>query len=103
MHERSRLGILTSLASHQLGLTFNDLKAMCALTDGNLSRQLSILEEAGFVEITKATINNRPQTRCALTPEGRRRFIDYVAELERVVADAAAAEAALPKQRWSTA
>ena len=40
IHERARLAILSSLASHEHGLSFNDLKDLCALTDGNLSRQL---------------------------------------------------------------
>ena len=39
IHEKARLSILASLASHADGLLFNDLKALCALTDGNLSRQ----------------------------------------------------------------
>ena len=50
IHEKARLSILSSLASHQTGLLFNDLKALCSLTDGNLSRQLQVLQEAGFVE-----------------------------------------------------
>src|SRR2546423_533508 len=41
IHERARLAILSSLATaNDAGLTFNDLKDLCALTDGNLSRQL---------------------------------------------------------------
>src|SRR5207237_6205038 len=46
IHERARLAILSSLASNESGLTFNDLKDLCALTDGNLSRQLQMLKEA---------------------------------------------------------
>ena len=42
IHERARLAILSSLASHDAGLSFNDLKDLCALTDGNLSRQLQV-------------------------------------------------------------
>lgn len=40
MHERARLGVLTSLVAHPKGLAFADLKALCALSDGNLSRHL---------------------------------------------------------------
>ena len=39
IHERARLSIVTSLATNPKGLTFNDLKRLCTLTDGNLSRQ----------------------------------------------------------------
>ncbi|MGD9646825.1 MAG: transcriptional regulator [Pirellulales bacterium] len=91
LHERARLGILTSLATHQSGLPFNDLKELCALTDGNLSRHLQLLEQAGLVEIHKGYDRNRPLTTCRLTTEGRARFLEYIAVLEQVVADAAAA------------
>jgi DNA-binding MarR family transcriptional regulator len=91
LHERARLAILSSLAAHTEGLYFNDLKDLCALTDGNLSRQLQMLREAGLVEVSKGTSNNRPQTNVKLTSKGRKRFLDYIAELERVVADAAGA------------
>src|SRR5688572_13981239 len=91
IHEKARLSILSSLASHQTGLLFNDLKALCSLTDGNLSRQLQVLQEAGFVEVWKGMKNNRPQTLCRLTDDGRKRFLDYIAVLESVVANAGAA------------
>src|SRR5215471_16674601 len=88
IHEKARLGIITSLSTHPEGLLFNDLKELCTLTDGNLSRHLQILTEAGLVEVWKGFKNNRPQTLCRLTGEGKRRFLEYVAVLESVVADA---------------
>ena len=88
IHEKARLGIVTSLATHPQGLLFNDLKELCALTDGNLSRHLQILNEAGLVQIWKGFKDNRPQTLCQLTSEGRKRFLEYLAELENVVTDA---------------
>jgi DNA-binding MarR family transcriptional regulator len=88
IHERARLSILSSLAAHPQGLVFNDLKSLCALTDGNLSRQIQLLQEAGFVEVWKGTKNNRPQTLCRLTDSGKKRFLEYIAELEQVVANA---------------
>jgi DNA-binding HxlR family transcriptional regulator len=91
IHEKARLSILSSLASHADGLLFNDLKALCALTDGNLSRQLQALQEAGFIEVWKGFRNKRPQTLCRLTPDGRKRFVDYINTLESVVKDAAGA------------
>src|SRR5215213_6041065 len=89
IHERARLAILSSLASAENGLTFNDLKDLCALTDGNLSRQLQVLKDANLLEIEKGTSGNRPQTICRLTRTGRKRFLEYIAELERVVSNAA--------------
>lgn len=88
IHEKARLGVMTSLARHADGLAFTDLKAVCGLTDGNLSRHLQTLEEAGFVKITKAFENKRPLTFCRLTPEGRRRFLAYLDVLEGIVRDA---------------
>jgi DNA-binding MarR family transcriptional regulator len=90
MHERARLGILASLAAHSGGLLFNDLKQLCALTDGNLSRHLAVLSEAGLVEVWKGATGPRPQTMYRLTPDGRRRFAEYLGVLEKVVADAQA-------------
>ena len=84
-HERARLGIVSSLAGHADSLTFPELKSLCALTDGNLSRHLQVLEEAGYVEISKGYDGKRPQTRCRLTGPGRARFIDYLAALEQVL------------------
>jgi len=89
IHEKARLGLLTSLIGHPKGLAFSDLKRLCGLTDGNLSRHLQILQEAGLVEIEKGYKRNRPLTTCRITAEGRARFLDYVAVLEQVVADAA--------------
>jgi DNA-binding MarR family transcriptional regulator len=111
IHEKARLGIMTSLASHPEGLVFPDLRDLCALTDGNLSRHLQVLHEEGLVEIWKGTHRNRPQTLCRLTPEGRRRFAEYIAVLESVIADAVAAAGTEPDAevrrrlagRWSPA
>jgi len=88
IHERARLGVLTSLLAHPKGLAFNALKQLCGLTDGNLSRHLEVLESARFIEITKALERGRPQTRCRITSEGRRRFLAYLAVLEQVLLDA---------------
>jgi DNA-binding MarR family transcriptional regulator len=89
IHERARLSILTSLITNAKGLTFNDLKQLCSLTDGNLSRHLRVLENAHLVEIAKGHDRNRPQTLCRITASGRKRYIEYLSTLEQVVRDAA--------------
>ena len=91
IHERARLSILTSLVTNPAGIVFNDLKEHCALTDGNLSRHLQLLQEAELVEVWKGARGNRPQTLCRITEHGRRRFLEYIAVLEGVVSDAMAA------------
>ena len=62
IHERARLSVLTSLMTNPKGVSFNDLKQLCALTDGDLSRHLSVLEEAKMVEIIRGHDRNRPLT-----------------------------------------
>jgi len=91
IHEKARLGLLTSLMAHPKGLAFADLKKLCGLTDGNLSRHLQVLQEAGLVEVTKGDEGNRPHTSCKLTKAGRKRFLDYLTVLEQLVRDAAKA------------
>jgi DNA-binding MarR family transcriptional regulator len=91
-HEKARLGILTGLLSRPDGLVFNDLKSLCALTDGNLSRHLAILQEAGLVEVWKGVKGKRPQTLVRITDHGRARFRDYLNVLESVIHDALPAE-----------
>ena len=87
MHEKARLGILASLAANGSGVLFNDLKRLCDLTDGNLSRHLGVLSEAGLVEIWKGSIGSRQQTMYRLTSSGRERFTKYISVLEKVVSD----------------
>ncbi len=89
IHERARLSVLTSLVTHPKGLAFNDLKQLCALTDGNLSRHLKVLEQEKIVEIVKGHERNRPLTICRITASGRKRYLEYLATLEQVVRDAA--------------
>ena len=89
IHERARLSVLTSLITNPKGLTFNDLKELCALTDGNLSRHLRVLEGADLVEIVKGVDKNRPLTICRITANGRKRYLEYLGTLEQVVRDAA--------------
>ena len=89
IHEKARLGVLASLIAHSQGLAFADLKRLCGLTDGNLSRHIQVLQEAGLVEVHKGYERNRPHTHCRLTAEGRQRFADYLTVLEQVLKDAA--------------
>jgi DNA-binding MarR family transcriptional regulator len=91
IHERARLGLLSSLIANPKGLRFADLKQLCALTDGNLSRHLQVLQVAKLVEISKGFEHNRPQTICRITAKGRKRYLDYVSVLEQVILDAEAA------------
>jgi DNA-binding MarR family transcriptional regulator len=111
LHEKARLGILSSLIANPQGLVFADLKALCRLTDGNLSRHLQVLEEAGLVEVWKGHRGKRPQTLIRLTDDGRTRFLEYIALLEQIVSqtlEAAEVESAVERTKnqgpgWSPA
>ncbi|HWM69707.1 MAG TPA: transcriptional regulator [Steroidobacteraceae bacterium] len=91
IHEHARLSVLTSLVTNAHGLTFGELKQLCALTDGNLSRHLQVLEEAGLISIFKGIEHNRPLTLCRVTTTGRKRYVDYLSVLEQVILDAESA------------
>lgn len=90
IHERARLSMMTSLVTHPKGLSFNELKAFCALTDGNLNRHLQVLAEAKLVAVSKVSDQNRRQTSIRVTALGRKRYVDYLAVLEQVLKDATA-------------
>ncbi len=91
IHERARLSLLTSLITNSKGLPFGELKQLCGLTDGNLNRHLTVLEEAKLVMTSKSIENGRSQTVCRITTLGRKRYIEYLAVLEQVVLDASSA------------
>ena len=88
LHEKARLGILSSLLANPQGLLFTELKTLCNLTDGNLSRHLQVLQEAGLVEVWKRTRGKRTQTLVRMTEDGHARFLDYLGVLEQIVTNA---------------
>lgn len=84
IHERVRLGIVSALAVNQ-ALTFNALKDMLGLTDGNLSVHARRLEEAGYVACTKSFEGRVPRTEYRLTPEGRGALQSYLDHMEALI------------------
>lgn len=94
-HEPSRLAIMSALCAAPDGLTFNDLKNACNLTDGNLSRHLTVLEGDGVVRIHKEFVGAKPRTTVFLAEAGLDRFTEYLAALEEVLQRAKRAQAAL--------
>jgi DNA-binding MarR family transcriptional regulator len=84
IHERVRLGIVAALAANE-ALTFNDLKKLLELTDGNLSVHARRLEEAGYIVCTKGFEGRVPKTEYKITPAGRRAFDKYLKHLESLL------------------
>ena len=84
IHERVRLAIVSALAANE-SLSFNELKALLQVTDGNLSVHARRLEEAGYVACVKSFEKRMPKTEFRLTAPGRRAFERYVSHLEALI------------------
>ena len=84
IHERMRLGIVSALAVNDK-LSFNELKALLATTDGNLSVHARKLEEGGYVACNKYFEGRTPRTDFRLTAAGRRALEKYLDEMEGLI------------------
>ena len=87
IHQQSRLYIMSALAalSADSAYDFVGLKNVTGLTDGNLSVHLSVLEQAGYLEVEKGYNDRKPKTWIRLTLEGRKAFLNYVETLEKIL------------------
>jgi DNA-binding transcriptional ArsR family regulator len=88
-HEPNRLAIVSALCNATDGITFNELKQECNLTDGNLSRHLRSLQRARIIRVKKSFVQSKPQTTIYFTERGRDSFIRYLEALEEVLLKAA--------------
>jgi DNA-binding MarR family transcriptional regulator len=95
IHQPARLGILT-VASETKRIDFVSLRDLLGLTDGNLSRHLATLEEAGYVTIEKTFEGRRPRTWMAATKAGRKALAAEIAALREIVGGAPAAARSRP-------
>uniref|UniRef100_A0A7V3ZWQ7 ArsR family transcriptional regulator n=1 Tax=candidate division WOR-3 bacterium TaxID=2052148 RepID=A0A7V3ZWQ7_UNCW3 len=84
IHEPVRLRIMVALAKHS-ELSFKELLEIVSTTEGNLSRHLTKLEEAGYVEIRKFFEGKKPKTVVKITESGRKALEDYIQELEKIL------------------
>ena len=87
IHERVRLGIISALAVND-ELTFNDLKKLLAITDGNLSVHARKLEDAGYVKCSKSFVGRQPRTAFKLAAPGKRALKGYLEQMESVIRSA---------------
>lgn len=87
IHERVRLAIISALAVNEV-LSFNDLKKLLEITDGNLSVHARRLEVAGYVKCTKSFVGRQPRTEFKLTAAGRRALEAYLQQMESVIQSA---------------
>jgi DNA-binding transcriptional ArsR family regulator len=89
IHAPTRLSLVAFLAATGWA-DFAVLRDSVGLSDSALSKQLTTLEDAGYVEIRKAFVGKRPRTSARLTAEGRAAFDRHVLALQQIVAGAGA-------------
>ncbi len=81
---RIRLGVMSVLMVNE-EISFNDLKQMLEVTDGNLATHLVTLEENGFIKVHKGFIGKKTNTTYAITKTGEKAFTDHIAALENMI------------------
>jgi len=84
IHERVRLGIVSSLAVNG-SLAFTDLRDLLGITDGNLMAHARKLEEAGYVAGAKSRDGRGTKTEYRLTPAGRSALEAYLDHMEAII------------------
>ena len=84
IYERVRLGIMSALAMNER-LTFNELKSLFDVSDGNLSAHARKLEEAGYVICTKTFEARRPKSEYRITQVGKKALLRYLEHIEAVI------------------
>src|ERR1700683_269284 len=84
IYERVRLGIMSALAMNEQ-LTFNELKSLFDVSDGNLSAHARKLEEAGYIVCTKSFEARRPKSEYRITQVGKRALLRYLEHIEAVI------------------
>lgn len=87
IHAPTRLSIVSLLAASDWA-EFKFVRDTVGLSDSALSKQLTTLEEAGYVEIRKGFIGKRPRTSVKLSRSGRAAFAGHVAALQQIVSQA---------------
>lgn len=81
---RTRLGIMSALIVND-HVTFNELKELLKVTDGNLASHLKGLEHNAYIEVKKEFIGRKPNTSYCLTALGRMEFAKHIDLLEKLI------------------
>jgi DNA-binding MarR family transcriptional regulator len=83
IHSPARLKVMTYLYVVEK-IDFVYLQRVTALTWGNLSKHVTKLEEAGYLETEKTFENKKPKTTLWLTGQGREAFQKYKDNLQEI-------------------
>lgn len=81
---RIRLGVMSSLMVNE-GISFNDLKQLLEVTDGNLATHLQTLEESGFLKVHKGFVGRKTNTTYSITKAGEKAFKEHIQALENMI------------------
>jgi DNA-binding MarR family transcriptional regulator len=81
---RIRLGVMSVLMVTE-EVSFNDLKQMLEVTDGNLATHLVTLEGEGFIKVHKGFIGRKTNTTYSKTMEGEKAFSEHIEALEKMI------------------
>lgn len=81
---RIRLGVMSVLIVND-SISFNELKQLLELTDGNLASHLNTLEQASYLKVQKAFIGKKTNTTYILTDLGRQAFKAHLDALEKMI------------------
>ncbi|WP_290790256.1 winged helix-turn-helix domain-containing protein [Flavihumibacter sp. UBA7668] len=81
---RIRLGIMSSLLVNEK-VSFNELKELIGVTDGNLASHLKTLEDNGFLKVQKGFIGRKTNTSYSVTKAGEKAFKQHLDALEKMI------------------
>ena len=85
VHQRVRLGVL-AITHEARRVEFGYLRTQLELTAGNLSKHLSVLEEAGLIEVEKGYEGRRGRTWITLTAAGTAALTEEIRRLKQLIA-----------------
>ena len=81
---RIRMGVMSVLMVNE-EMSFNDLKQLMEVTDGNLATHLQTLEESGFIKVQKGFVGRKTNTTYSVTKAGEKAFNDHITGLEKMI------------------
>ena len=81
---RVRLGVMSALMVNDQ-VSFNELKELIQVTDGNLATHLQTLEESGFLKVHKGFVGRKTNTTYSITKAGQKAFTDHIEGLEKMI------------------
>jgi len=83
IHTPVRLSMVAALAAAD-SMDFRHLRGLIEVSDSLLSKHVTTLEAAGYIQVTKGYAGKRPRTWLSLTPTGRKAYENYIDVLRTI-------------------